>query len=201
MIFCFLWKLIKTKINASICKVQHRKKSKGRQCTHRVCFCISSPAAHRGLLSHLVDSGANSEVETLYQSPKKTLNFLLGLAPASPLCCVCRFKAAAVLPLAGAVGGQVRTAWAAALLSTWLHSLGERTAKLSHVSTLIPVSLQEDQHTFPKVRPLTVYLPSVFAVSSKAASSELCICSDTALPPCAGVGPAHTRSLCQRKPA
>lgn len=153
MIFSFLWNPTKTKINASICKAQHDKKSKGGWCAHRVCFCISPPGSTPGFALPL--SGLGCQLTCGKITPKSLKN--PGLDPGSPLCCVCRIKVAAVLLLPGAGGGQVRTARAGAFFSKWLHSLGERTAKLPHVFILIPVSLQEDQHMLPKVLPLTIF--------------------------------------------
>ena len=61
---------------------------------------------------------------------------------------------AAVLPLARALGGQVRTTLAGPL--PWRRSsvngctAGGRTAELFHLFNLISVGLQEDQHHLPQ---------------------------------------------------
>lgn len=79
-------------------------------------------------------------------SKKPTVSYC-GSAPASPSCCGCRLKVAAVLPLARVLGGQERTALAGALpwrrssLNGYTAVGGGRTRELFHLFDLISVDL------------------------------------------------------------
>lgn len=137
-------------------------------------------------------TGGNITPKTQEKNPY----FLPGLTPASPLCYVCRLKVAAALPLPGAGGGQARIPRAGALLSTWLQ---QRTAELSHVFTLIPVSLREDQHTLPKVLPLTVCPPCLQCPGKQWAPS--CASAQTKHCPPGLVWDLHTPVPLPRRPS
>lgn len=128
-------------------------------------------------------------------TPKSLKN--AGLDPGSPLCCVCRAKVAAVLPLAGAGDGQVRTARAGALFSKWYTGWGkEQQSFLTFLSLFLSVCKKMSTCS-PRSCP---WLSSrVSAVSSEAVSSlpavhllrqSLC-----------WYGTWHTLHPCQRKPA
>lgn len=144
------------------------------------------PASTQGLLSHWVHSGANSQVETLHQRvlklPQFPTWFLLGLQS---------YGGCSPDWDSGWPGEDSQGRGTSQYMATQFERKNSKA--FTHFYPHSCQSARRSGHT-PQGPALGCF-PSMIPVSSKAVSSQLCLCPDTALPPCAGVGPVTPSTL------
>lgn len=137
-----------------------------------ICFCVSSPSAAWGLLSHCVGSGSSSQMDISHQRLWKKPQ-LLTLALLQPHLCAVPAGWRWLQPCpwlgtgqAGEDSPSTSCSWKRSSVNGY-SAWGEEQQSFE-LFNLISVGLQEDQHTSPKVPPLFACFSSRLAVSSKA---------------------------------